>query len=456
MNATLHRDIQEALLDIPKFDVHTHLAGGRLGARGLHDLLLYHMVISDLYAAGCPSGARLTQFPDWPDREEAHGRIREAVPFLPRIRNTSCYDMLRRILADLYDWREPVTVDNWIRLDALVRERADDRAWHHEIFDRLSIVRTCAEYARRGDGTDDQRLQYSIEWAFFTRCQWGEYDTACYELERCWGRAPEPPSPIGGTRPPADRTIRTLDDVHAVIDHYVGTIPYADLISIATGFSTDIDYRVVSDDEMSAALQRRSAAGVWERDTYASYINECFLTALEVHGDQIVLQFSLGAEPLPYETGSLLYQRTLKQLADMLARHPRLRFQCFLSSRHANQTLCTLARGLPNLSLAGYWWHNFFPDAIRQVMGERLDMLPVNKQIGFFSDAYCVEWVYGKWTAVSQQLARVLTRKIQSGQYTRDEALSIAHSILYQSPQTLLGMTPFSHGSLSGTKHESR
>ena len=35
-------------------------------------------------------------------------------------------------------------------------------------------------------------------------------------------------------------------------------------------------------------------------------------------------------------------------------------------------------------------------DAIRQVMEERLDMLPANKQIGFFSDAYCVEWSYAK------------------------------------------------------------
>ncbi len=75
---------------MPRFDVHTHLVGGRLGARGLHDILLYHMVISDLYAAGCPSGARLTQYPGWPEPAEAQRRIEEALPYLPRIRNTSC------------------------------------------------------------------------------------------------------------------------------------------------------------------------------------------------------------------------------------------------------------------------------------------------------------------------------------------------------------------------------
>ncbi len=440
---TLVLDLEQALAELPMFDAHTHLIGGRLGARGLHDILLYHMVISDLYAAGCPSGARLTQFPGSPDDREAHARIEEALPFLPHIRNTSCFWMVRTILADLYDWCEPITADNWRTLDARIREFADDRQWHHSILERLNIRRTCAEHARRGTGEDDQRLQYSLEWAFFTRCQWGEFDTALYELEHCWGRQPEPPSPIGGQRPPTDRTLRSLEDVHAAVAHYVNAIPYQQLISTATGFSTDIDYRLVSDDEMAAALARRDQAGPAERDTYSSYINEAFLTALEQRPERIVFQFSLGAEPLPFETGCLLRQRTIRQLAELIGRHPRLPFQCFLASRHANQALCTLARELPNLSLAGYWWHNFFPDAIRQVLSERLEMLPVNKQIGFFSDAYCAEWVYGKARLVQQQLARVLADKIDQGQYTHDDALSIAQALLYDSPQTLLGMVPY-------------
>src|SRR5262249_29171483 len=160
------------------------------------------------------------------------------------------------------------------------------------------------------------------------------------------------------------------------------SIPYGQILATATHLSTDIDYRLVSDREMEAALSRRARAGAVERDVYASYINEAFLAALEAHSDAIVFQFSFAAEPLPYETGSRLAQRTVAQLGEMIGRHPHLRFQCFLASRHANQALCTLARELPNLSLAGYWWHNFFPDVIRQVMAERLDMLPANKQVG--------------------------------------------------------------------------
>src|SRR5262245_29754317 len=151
----LVRQFVEALEAIPVIDIHTHLVGGKLGARGLHDVLLYHMVVSDLYAAGCPSGGRLRPFPVWPTEEEARARIVEAIPLLPKIRNTSSAGGVRIILRDLYDWHEPVTAENWRRLDAMIRERADDRGWHHSVLDRLNILRTGTEIARRGHGEDD-------------------------------------------------------------------------------------------------------------------------------------------------------------------------------------------------------------------------------------------------------------------------------------------------------------
>jgi hypothetical protein len=428
---------------LPVLDVHTHMTDGKLGARGLHDIILYHMVVSDLYAAGCPSGHRLSEFPKWPDTAEAHRRIEEALPFLPKIQNTSCWWGARMILRDLYGWTQPITAQNWRKLDDQIRERADDRAWHIEILDRAHIRRTAAEHARRSTGRDDELLQYSVEWGMPMRTQWGEYDTALYDLERAWGGRPEDgPCLIGGTRPPAARTIRCLADVHAAIDHYIARMPYDQAISTAAGVSTDIDYRLPSDSEMEAAIARRANAGPRERDIYAAYIGEQVLAGLEKHGDRFVFQFSLGAEPLPFETMSRISQHTLGQLAEVIGRHPRLRFQCMISSRHANQTLCTMARELPNFSLAGYWWHNFFPGAIKQVMEERLDMLPVNKQCGFFSDAYCAEWAYGKWQIVRRQMAEVYAAKVACGQYTVDEALAIARAVLYESPQTLLGMKP--------------
>jgi glucuronate isomerase len=438
----LVQDLVAELETIPIIDVHTHLVGSRLGARGLHDILLYHMAVSDLYAAGCPSGRRLTEYPGWPTREEAHQRLREALPFLNYVQNTSTSWGIRTILAELYHWREPVSEQNWETLDGLIRERADDAAWHHQILRRLNIRRVGTEWARREGGEGDNVLQYALEWGFFTRCQWGEYDTALYELEKCWGKQPGSPSPIGaGKRPVPEREIRSLADVHAAIAHYVAQFP-PQVLATATHLSTDLDLSPVDEVQMEAALKSRPQAGPRERDIYASYINEHYLAALAKARPDVVFQFSFGAEPLPHETGSRLDQRSIRQLGELVARHPGLRFQTLLSSQHAHQSLCTLARELPNLSIAGYWWHNFFPSIIRKTMAERLEMLPLNKHVGFFSDAYCVDWVYAKTAIVRRCLAQVLAEQLRQGWYSRQQGLEIARAILYQTPQQLLGFTP--------------
>jgi glucuronate isomerase len=436
---TTRADVLAMLSSLDLVDAHTHLVGGRLGARGLHDILLYHMAVSELYAAGCPSGARLTQFPGWPDRAEAHARIREALPFLGAVRNTHISWGIRTLLRDLYGWTEPVTEANWLRLDDLIRERADDRRWQREVLARAGIRRVCTEWARRGQGEEDDLCAYALEWAFFTRCQWGEYDTALYELERCWGKTPESPTPIGaGGRPQPERVIRTRADLEAAVEHYVKAIPADRIVSTATHISTDLDLDPVSDRRLDAALRRRARAGEAERSLYAAAVNERFLTALARHAPHVVFQFSYGAEPLPFETGSRLSQRSIAQVGAMIARHPGLRFQCFLASQHANQSLCTLARELPNLTLVGAWWHTFYPPILRTLIEERLDMLPMNRHIAFFSDAYCVEWAYAKAFLVRQQMAAVLQAKIEQGQYDRALAETVARAVLCENAAGLL------------------
>jgi hypothetical protein len=77
-----------------------------------------------------------------------------------------------------------------------------------------------------------------------------------------------------------------------------------------------------------------------------------------------------------------------------------------------------------------------------RVMAERLDMIAASRQVGFFSDAYTLEWSYAKAVMVRTVLARVLAEKVALGQFGTDDALAAARAMLYESPQTLLGMRP--------------
>ena len=43
--------LTETINAISAIDAHTHLDASHLSARGLHDIMLYHMVVSELYTA---------------------------------------------------------------------------------------------------------------------------------------------------------------------------------------------------------------------------------------------------------------------------------------------------------------------------------------------------------------------------------------------------------------------
>jgi hypothetical protein len=438
----LTSNIYESLCEVPLIDIHTHIDATHLSARGLHDVLLYHMVISDLYCAGCPDGSRMSEFPD---KTEIAYRMERAIPYLKYIQSTSCYWGVKTILKDLYDWDNEITSYNWRKLDSIIREKNKYDNWPRSILNKAGVKRICTELWRGHDHIADDVLQYHLEWAFFTRSQWGQFDTALLELEYAWNQeVPGAPLPVTVDRSKLDikRTIKTLEDVSKAICHYCERIPYNDILSIASHFSTDIEYRIVTKEEMAKALANRENAGPCERDVFANYISEMFFNEIAKKSWNLTLQFSLGAEPLPFETGSKLRTETVFELATLFERHKCLKFSLFISNLHQNQAACTLVRELPNVSLAGYWWHNFFPGSIRKIINERLDMVAANKQFGFFSDAYCVDWTYAKAFIVRKQLAVVLSEKIEQGQYTLEQALTIARQILFETAQETLGMNP--------------
>lgn len=436
-------DIRTSLLNeihsMPALDAHTHLDARHLAARGLHDVLMYHMMVSELYSAGCPDGLRLSENPG---EEEISGRIERALPFLPQVQNTSTWAICRGILKDLYGWDELPTLANWQELHGIIQERSADAAWPREILKKANVRRLSTEWWRRGDGSADDVLCYALEWAFFARTQWGKYDTALLELEVTWDKSESSaPLPVTLSEMPAvTRPIRSVQDAKDAMAHYISLIPFDRVSALPQGLSTDITYRPVSDEEMQQALNRRENAGSAERDIYSSYLLNLFLSYTVPRFKGGVVQFSMGAEPLPYESGSKLSGNTLFEMAAIADRYRALNFQIFLASAHQNQALCTLVRELPNLYAIGYWWHSFYPAFIAQTMKERLDMIPINKHLGYFTDAYCLDWAYGKGRLIRETMADVMAKRVASGRYSRKQALDFCQAMLYGNASITLKM----------------
>ena len=434
--AKLHSEINK----LPLYDIHTHMDAGHISARGLHDVLLYHMVISDLYSAGCPGGSRLSEDAD---EEEIEFRITEAIPYLPEIALTNCYWGVRIILKDIYGWDEPVTLENWREIDGIIRERYKERNFGRRIIKKANVLRACTELSRRRDGSADDIFQYSLEWAFFARSQYGKFDTALVELEYAWNmeKAGLPmPVTCDVTALNLKKRIKTVDDIHSAMEHYIKNVPGDEIIYAAAHFSTYIHYEKVTRRDVEKALENRGNAGEKERDIYSNYINRLYIEQMTENYPDVMLSFSMGAEPLPFETGSILRMETISELADLFHEFPNTKFMLHNASLHQNQALCTLARELPNVYLGGYWWHSFFATAIRQIMNERMEMLAANKNMLFFSDAYCADWLYAKSVIVKRQLAEILSVKIEQGQFTVEEALTMIAHMFKDVPERELNM----------------
>lgn len=443
---SLIADLEQALADTPLLDVRTHLRGSQLGARGLPDLLLDPRVVRALISAGCPLPPVSSQSLESLDTEGSFQILELALPYLSRISNTGTWWCVQTILRDLYDWHEPLTSGNWRRLHDLIHKSNLQPEWAGSVLERVRIRRACTDHFRRGLGEGDPYLQYALECGQFLSARQGEFDTALYELERTSGRSPESPRPWGESRrPPTYKVIRSLEDVHDAVDHYVRSIPYSEVICTVASFSSSMDYRLPSRSEMSQALARRESAGPSERDTYAAYVGEVFLTALESRGTDVIFQFQLDTETFRGECDGLVSPRTWTQLGELIRRHPYLKFQALPVSQPLNQALCNACREFPNLSLAGFGVDPCQPNVMRQLFAERLDAVPACKQAGFLSNAHTVEWAYAAAILTRKQMARVFAEKIQQGQYDRDHVDRISREILFDAPQSLLRMTPDKH-----------
>ena len=434
MNASkLSEEFEQALATCPLLDVHSRLIGSRLAARGVSDLLLEPALHTELGAASLnPFRREASQ-----DAGDADAAVARWVPQISRTRNTLASWGLRVLLRELYSWDEPLTSSNWRRLDALIGERAADLNWPKEVLRRAGILRACTDLSGRGLGTSDATLQYSLEWGSFFQARANEHDTALYELERTWCRTPEPPAVESpGLRPPTYKVLRSINDVHEAVDHYVRNLPMAEIIAVTFRVGCYLPTQLPSASEFASALERRVNAGCAESGIYAAYIAEVLMEALERRANDLAVVVHPTAAGSDADPGSMT-----AMLLGWASRHPTLRILCLPDSTVLSADLCARARALPNLAVGGVPWNAGSLDGIQRASADRLDLLPVGRQCAFRSDAGCVEWAFARSVIARKQWAQVLAERVRLGEFEFDEALSLARETLFDSARGLLRMT---------------
>jgi len=126
----------------------------------------------------------------------------------------------------------------------------------------------------------------------------------------------------------------------------------------------------------------------------------------------------------------------------LLQRFPEAKFDIFhLGYPYVREALM-LGKGFPNVWLNFCWLHAVSQETGRRCLDEALDLIPVNKIIGFGGDygSEAVEMVYGHLTLARENIAAILADRISRKRMTEKQALDTAEMWLYRNAKELYGL----------------
>lgn len=425
--------LRAAIEASPVYDPHSHLRAQRPQADNLADIVLYHHVWIELVSAGMPpaaaSRAGLPHEVADPGMEPLD-RVRAALPYLHHLRGTTCGNFLKVLLRDLYGLPDGrLDGDTLEEAAEAVAARAADPAWLGDLLPKRCGVRKVL----------------TVEQSDANPC--GDF----------LGRGLEgvPTNLVSGKQTPA-QTLRGIEqrlgcDLATAADlrsgmHRLGQeYGRSGLHFAGLWLLPQISWREPSETAVTQALGRARRAEALSPDDLSEFTClglDAFLTGLRL-GPLRTIQVILGAEVLPPHRSVTHWAAAVPgMLARLAGAYPDFHFSCSTASDLHTQDLATVAKHVPNVSVAGYWWHTLYPHTIRKSLATRLDMVPANKIVGFFSDAYHAEWCYPKLRLVQRLLGDVLLERVRDGTYSDAVALSLVTDLMHDNAARIYGLAP--------------
>jgi glucuronate isomerase len=85
----------------------------------------------------------------------------------------------------------------------------------------------------------------------------------------------------------------------------------------------------------------------------------------------------------------------------------------------------------PNVVTNGHWWYSNIPCHISNDLRARLQAVPKTKQIGYYSDAYKLEFIQPKFAMYKRILAEVLFQDfVVARGWSEDRAAGLGRTVL--------------------------
>ena len=139
-----------------------------------------------------------------------------------------------------------------------------------------------------------------------------------------------------------------------------------------------------------------------------------------------------------YNCWSPVAPRNPMLIEHFLHRHRETVFDLYHAGIPWVREIAVLANQLPNVHLNLVWTHQISPYMTQQFLNEWIDLVPVNKIIGFGGDnCFGVEKTYGVLTMAKENIARALAIRVERKEMTEARAVAICRLWLYDNPKRI-------------------
>jgi glucuronate isomerase len=420
----LTRDLYTEICRIPLIDPHSHINPLRAPAKSLDDILGYHYYTELAHSAGM-SQAPLAQ--DVSPRE----RVRAVLGHLDRIDNTVQYSWFLEIAQTFLGFKG-------------ARVSADDCNWLCDTADRLMAQPDWEEQVLRKTQVEkifltndfDDKLE-GFDTKRYVPCL--RTDDLVFHFDKPATRE----RLAHATNIDASNAQQLLDAVGRLFQHFVDHGAKACAISLPPDFTP----APVSQFDLTIYLGEL-IAGNEDVSVRRSFANGVFwMLADFCRQFHVPFDLMIGVNRRVYRNGvfqgqDLFDQRTsLIQYADLFNSFPDVTFPISVLTSAQNQELVSYSWIFPNVVTNGHWWYSNIPAYITHDARARLQAVPKTKQLGYYSDAYKLEFILPKYNMYRRILAEILADDfVRPGFYSESQAIALARLLLRENTERIFGV----------------
>jgi glucuronate isomerase len=418
----LTRDLYSELCKIVLIDPHSHINPLSAPSKTLDDILGYHYYTELSHSAGmdkAPLG------PEVGPRE----RVEALLNWLPQIDNTAQYSWFLEIARSFLGF----TGDRITGGDAELLWSTAQKQFGQPDWEKQVLKKTNVEMIFLTNDFDDPLEGFDTK--VYVPCL--RTDDLVFHLDKPAVR--ERFLKATGEVPASAWQVRS--GITKLFDHFTAKGAKACAISLPPDFSP----APVGDDDLTLALERVIGGDAEAKPTVARGV----FWMLADHCAQYQLPFDLmiGVNRRVYENGvfqgqDLFDQRTsLLQYAALFNAFPKVKFPISVLTSSQNQELVSYSWIFPNVITSGHWWYSNIPTFIERDTLARLQAVPKTKQIGYYSDAYKLEFILPKFDMYRRLLAGMLAEHfVRPGTYTETQAVALGRLLLRENSQAIFGV----------------